>query len=420
MKFPFICGCPRDSNSEKKNDIESELMLKTENRSIIFFINTNSGAGRGRDLMNQVARVNVIKEIQCFAIDLMRFATPNEATVVKQELQVLLQRQHPENTRIVVAGGDGSVKWVISILFSLNLPSSVPPIAVMPVGTGNEFSRVTGWGINNVWGTRNLREYIDLVMKGPVFDLDIWNVDKILPLDEEKYAEDSSDNQIVRRVQKHQKMVGFISFGLDAEVSMKYHEYRQDRIQNNKPPSNLYVSRGMHGIWALQTAINGNDDIRNCLQLKVNGLEVELPKGLQNLMLHNCHTSSGGTYFWGDSNSNAKDLVRQPSPPSACDEVIEICGVRSVIHLTSTLLKLTHATRIAQGSDVEITLLKPMACQLDGEPWRELAGSVIKVSLARPHKIRLIGGSGNSLNMHERELEKPHLGNNSEDNNILN
>lgn len=46
-----------------------------------------------------------------------------------------------------VAGGDGTVGWVLGCLLELEkkgrLP--VPPVGVIPLGTGNDLSRTFGW-----------------------------------------------------------------------------------------------------------------------------------------------------------------------------------------------------------------------------------------------------------------------------------
>lgn len=42
--------------------------------------------------------------------------------------------------RILVAGGDGTVGWVLSTLDYLNWPA-YPPMALVPLGTGNDLSR---------------------------------------------------------------------------------------------------------------------------------------------------------------------------------------------------------------------------------------------------------------------------------------
>lgn len=42
--------------------------------------------------------------------------------------------------RILVAGGDGTVSWVLSTLDHLNW-STYPPMGLIPLGTGNDLSR---------------------------------------------------------------------------------------------------------------------------------------------------------------------------------------------------------------------------------------------------------------------------------------
>jgi len=51
-----------------------------------------------------------------------------------------------------VAGGDGTVGWVLSSVGELqNISSgSVPPCGVVPLGTGNDLSRSFGWVCLNI------------------------------------------------------------------------------------------------------------------------------------------------------------------------------------------------------------------------------------------------------------------------------
>ena len=46
----------------------------------------------------------------------------------------------------MVAGGDGTVKWIISEFFKFKIEFARVPIGVIPLGTGNDFSNACGWG----------------------------------------------------------------------------------------------------------------------------------------------------------------------------------------------------------------------------------------------------------------------------------
>lgn len=47
--------------------------------------------------------------------------------------------------RILAAGGDGTVAWILKTIDELRLEPQ-PQVAVMPLGTGNDLSLSFGWG----------------------------------------------------------------------------------------------------------------------------------------------------------------------------------------------------------------------------------------------------------------------------------
>ena len=58
------------------------------------------------------------------------------AKTVEEERKVIL----------VICGGDGTVMWVVTELQTFNIDHSKVPIAMLPLGTGNDFSQILGWG----------------------------------------------------------------------------------------------------------------------------------------------------------------------------------------------------------------------------------------------------------------------------------
>ena len=46
---------------------------------------------------------------------------------------------------MLAAGGDGTVAWILKTVRELDLRPA-PPVAVMPLGTGNDLSLSFGWG----------------------------------------------------------------------------------------------------------------------------------------------------------------------------------------------------------------------------------------------------------------------------------
>ena len=50
------------------------------------------------------------------------------------------------NCRAIVCGGDGTVLWVVNAIIDHGIDIHKVPIGIVPIGTGNDFSRMMGWG----------------------------------------------------------------------------------------------------------------------------------------------------------------------------------------------------------------------------------------------------------------------------------
>ena len=79
--------------------------------------------------------------------------------------------------RILCCGGDGTVAWVMSAVDELHMACS-PAVAILPLGTGNDFARVMQWG-GGAGGSVSLamaRRWLRAVADSHVSMMDRWMV----------------------------------------------------------------------------------------------------------------------------------------------------------------------------------------------------------------------------------------------------
>lgn len=66
-----------------------------------------------------------------------------------------------KNISLIVAGGDGTICSVLNYLTSGVIEEWInnnPPVAILPLGTGNDLSRSMGWGTGEE--DRDARHYL--------------------------------------------------------------------------------------------------------------------------------------------------------------------------------------------------------------------------------------------------------------------
>nr|CAD7257601.1 unnamed protein product [Timema shepardi] len=257
-------------------------------------------------------------------------------------------------TTVLVAGGDGTLAWVLNAIESLKL-EPVPSVAIVPLGTGNDLSRVLGWG-KEYTSSIDASEVLQQVCNATCVQLDRWNVD-IRPVRPLRF----------RQVARNLFMYNYISFGVDAQVALDFHRTRQspfyffsNRIFNKL----LYLGYGTQ-----QAMERGCRGLEERLELYLDDCQVDLP-AIESVVVLNIPSWGAGVCLW--------DMVEGPKPPQSFnDGKLEVVALYSSFHIAQLQMGLSQPHVIGQASRVMIKLKAKTAVQVDGEPWNQHPADII-------------------------------------------
>uniref|UniRef100_A0A8C3TS34 Diacylglycerol kinase n=1 Tax=Catharus ustulatus TaxID=91951 RepID=A0A8C3TS34_CATUS len=327
--------------------ISSPLM-----KPLLVFVNPKSGGNQGT------------KVLQMF----MWYLNPRQVFDLSQDGPrdaLELYRKVP-NLRILACGGDGTVGWILSILDELQL-SPPPPVAVLPLGTGNDLARTLNWG--GGYTDEPVSKILCHVEDGTIVQLDRWNLqverNPDLPQDE---LEDGA------RKLPLNVFNNYFSLGFDAHVTLEFHESREANPEKfNSRFRNKMFYAGAAFTDFLQRS---SRDLSKHVKVVCDGTDLT-PKiqelKFQCIVFLNIPRYCAGTMPWGNPGDH-----RDFEPQRHDDGYIEVIGF--TMASLAALQVGGHGERLHQCREVTLLTYKSIPMQVDGEPCR-LAPSLIRISL---------------------------------------
>jgi diacylglycerol kinase (ATP) len=397
---------------------------------VIAFVNSKSGGQIGEAIMKTLQEAigpSTDSDLPCTGevCDLSKQEEPDQ-TIAKmaEDLKSFGARR---SKKLLVCGGDGTVTWILTALDRagsanplLKEKLHLCPVAIVPLGTGNDLARSLGWG-SKLRAVGDVLDYVRWVIEAKPVPLDQWRVimRPHAPLDPDhklelpgshptRMTDEEISEQLRSDIQQalgpdfqqpscNSVYVGFwqnyFSIGLDAKVA-----YSVDRVRSESSLGRFWFRRGCGKLcyaWQgvrraccnsllsraldvlrIVPAVGDTEDFED---LDLEDEFVDCARGrIKQLMMVNINSYGGGLNILPPARDT---ITHHRCAPD--DGLLEVLGVRNAF------FSLTHFARLRRPA--YITSSKAMAfrvgagefMQLDGEPWRLACGCDV---LVEPHR----------------------------------
>ncbi|KAK2646546.1 hypothetical protein Ddye_021741 [Dipteronia dyeriana] len=422
IKQKEVAACQRHS-------VLAENDVDTPDAPLVVFINSRSGGRYGPELKLRLQQLMGPEQVFDLSdVKPTEFVEYGLGSLEKLgELGDLCAKETREKLRVVVAGGDGTVGWVLGSLGELNRQcrDPVPPVGVIPLGTGNDLARSFGWGGSFPFAWKSaVKRTLHRAGAGPICRLDSWHITMQVPSGEvvdppyslkpvEECSLDqglASEGELPEKVNSYEGVFyNYFSIGMDAQVAYGFHHLRNEKPYLAQGPiSNKLIYSGYSCTqgWFLTPCMSDPSlrGLKNILRLyvkKVNCSEWEpipVPKSVRAIVALNLHNYGSGRHPWG--NLSPEYLEKKGFVEAHADDgLLEIFGLKQGWHASFVMVELISAKHIAQAAAVRLEIRggewSDAYMQMDGEPWKQPMSTDYStlVEIKRvPHQSLMVSG----------------------------
>ncbi|XP_044016768.1 diacylglycerol kinase epsilon isoform X1 [Aphidius gifuensis] len=251
---------------------------------------------------------------------------------------------------IIVAGGDGTVAWLLNAIHKLQL-TPIPAVGILPLGTGNDLSRVMGWGkeydyslepneiLKHIWAARTVK-------------LDRWTV----------AIKSDTKSLNFRDTKKKMFMYNYLSIGVDAHVALNFHRTRESKFYLF---SHRIFNKLLYLCFGTQQVVDRDcKDLDKYMEVYLDDKKIDLPS-FESIVILNIPSWGAGVNLWELGLQGNEGVGMQ----SINDGKLEVCAIYSSFHIAQLQVGMSQPHRLGQAKTVKIKLLDSCAVQIDGEPW---------------------------------------------------
>lgn len=304
---------------------------------ILLFVNQKSRSQNVNRLINEISALDFIHLVKL----------PDQAFTWFKVYSDIID---DGRLRVISAGGDGTFNWVLSLLVdyygSEDTGKYRPPLSVLPLGTGNDMSRMLGWG-----KSFSLKDFIGdhgilskMMISEKIHNVDIWRA---------KYTRTDVKSPVTVK-----DFVNYMSVGVDAKMCTDYETCRQANpylFCTHFTSYFMYVPVSFASLFfqpSLEKIIAG-------FLVDRDDKKVRLPSdsSCKSLVFQNITRIYGGSDLWGNDPCRSID-----------DGLIEVMEQGGAVDIGLNKLG-KSPVRVAQAKKVKFETLQPTYIQIDGEGY---------------------------------------------------